>query len=112
MDQPPSLKLGASAKGQRMRYDATLGVQMQVQLHRTSMTVGCHVPGGAGEVPVQACLDWFGAGTGQLERVQAVRTSSAEKQEGMHGGFGLRGHMALAVAWRSMAEEQLQQSER
>jgi len=78
-DQPPRLMLGASAKGQGMRYDATLGVQMQVQLHRASITLRSHVPGGAGEVPVQACLGWFGAGTGRLEQVQAVRTSSCGK---------------------------------
>jgi hypothetical protein len=59
-----------------MRYDATLGVHMQVQLHRTSTSLRSQVPGGAGEVPVQACLDRFGTGTGRLERVQAVRTSS------------------------------------
>src|SRR5215470_2111548 len=79
MDQPPSLMLGASAKVQRMRYDATLSVQMQVQLHTTSITLRSHVPGGAGEVPVQACFDRFGAGTGRLEQVQAVRTSSCRK---------------------------------
>ena len=37
------------------------------------------MPGGAGEVPVQACLGWFGSGTGRLEQVQAVRTSSCRK---------------------------------
>ena len=79
MDQPPSLKLDASATGQRMRYDATLGVHMQVQLHSASATVECQMPGGAGEVPVQACLRPVTAGTGRLEQVQAVRTSSCRK---------------------------------
>ena len=30
-------------------------------------------------MPVQACLGWFGSGTGRLEQVQAVRTSSCRK---------------------------------
>src|SRR5580700_3787950 len=34
MDGPPSLRLGASATGQRISYDATSDVQMQVHLHR------------------------------------------------------------------------------
>ena len=34
MGEPPSLMLDTSAAGQRIRYDATLCVQMQVQLHR------------------------------------------------------------------------------
>ena len=37
------------------------------------------MPGGAGEVPVQACLGRFRSGTGRLEQVQAVRTSSCGK---------------------------------
>jgi hypothetical protein len=36
MDRPPSLELGASATGQRISYDATSDVQMQVHLHMTS----------------------------------------------------------------------------
>jgi hypothetical protein len=36
MDRPPSLKLGASATGQRISYDATSDVQMQVHLHMSS----------------------------------------------------------------------------
>src|SRR5215470_15904412 len=104
MDQPPSLMLGASAKGQRMRYDATPGVQMQVHLHRHQLLFRSHVPGDAGELPVQGVFGpvrgWYGpvgAGFRQFEPVHA------EKQEGMHGGFGLRGHMALAVARRRVA---------
>jgi hypothetical protein len=52
--------LGASAKGQRMRYDATLGVHMQVQLHRTSTSLRSHVRGAPGKCLFRRV--WTGSG--------------------------------------------------
>jgi hypothetical protein len=45
MDQPPGLMLGTSAVGRRIRYDATLDVQMQVQLHIVSVSGDRHMRG-------------------------------------------------------------------
>src|SRR5215469_11273720 len=91
MDQPPSLKLGASAKGQRMRYDATSGVQMQVQLHRTSSSLKKSVPGAPGNCLFR-CV-WTGSGLVRAgwSGFRQSEPAHAEKQERMHGGFGLRG---------------------
>ena len=52
--------------------------------------------GGPGEVP---------------DQVRSGRTGG-NGWKGMHGGSGLRGHAPLAVVWRRVAKEQLQQPQR
>src|SRR5215472_5758370 len=79
MDQPPSLMLGASAKGQRMRYDATSGVQMQVHLHRHQLLLEVTCRGTPGNCLFRACLDRSGAGTGRLERVSGSSNQFMQK---------------------------------
>ena len=103
MDQPPSLKLDASATGQRMRYDATLGVHMQVQLHSASATVECQMPGGAGEVPVQACLGRFGSYGPVGTRFRQFEPVHAKSRKGCtvdlaHGG--IRPLQLPGAAWQ------------
>src|SRR5215472_97564 len=79
MDQPPSLMLGASAKGQRMRYDATSGVQMQVHLHRHQLLLEVTCRWTPGHCLFRACLDRSGAGTGRLERVSGSSNQFMQK---------------------------------
>jgi hypothetical protein len=51
MDRPPSLRLGRCATtGQRISYDATSYVQMQVHLHKTPRTSDRHPRNGAREI--------------------------------------------------------------
>jgi hypothetical protein len=88
--------LGASAMGWRIRYDATLDVQVQVQLHRVPITDGNHLRGVPRECPIR------------FARAGPV----GKGQKGMHSGSGLRGHTLHVVARRGMAEEQLQQPQR
>jgi len=71
--------LGASAKGQRMRYDATSGVQMQVHLHRHQLLLEVTCRGTPGNCLFRACLDRSGAGTGRLERVSGSSNQFMQK---------------------------------
>jgi hypothetical protein len=100
MDRPPSLSFGhMRARDRRFSYDATLGVQMQVHLHRTDkICYGNPAQGRPGE-------------THRFQSTVAEKTGGrvgALPQKEMNDGSDAKRRAALAAESREMAEEQSQ----
>jgi hypothetical protein len=89
--------LGTRATGQRMSYDATSGVQMQVHLHGINgNAIGTRATA-PGDRPVSS-----------RRRRKITRVIGALSQKEMNGGSDAKGRAALAAESREMAEESSQ----
>src|SRR5215471_13724415 len=103
MDGPPSLRLGVRPPpGQRISYDATSDVQMQVHLHRRKAELAT--------LPAQRR-----PGNCQFQRVNAGKTHwwvGVWPQREMNRGSGAQPPAARTATGREMAEESSQQSQR